>query len=156
MIKIRVLIFIITSLIFTNAYSEDREQFTFNKTVIGSILESESASGCGCYFYYPEEDQSYGSSILQIEVGEKGIFHINGKTIRLKPEGKAYDSQSHVGGKALFNLNAKNVNIKADLKAIKVCPKEHESCEVTDYSVTLSITSQKGQVIIPAWGQCGC
>lgn len=154
--KIKTIIFATFLLFSFSAYSEEREIFNFNETLIGSILERETASGCGCYFYYPKENESYGSSILQTEIGEKGILHINGKTIRPIVVGKGYDSQSKVGGKAKLTLKDDNVDIKAYLTAVKVCGKEHESCKVTDYSVTLDITTKSGKISIPAWGQCGC
>ena len=61
-----------------------------------------------------------------------------------------------VGDIMIRSFRAANVTVEAQYKVTWVCPPESESCEVTKYSVTFTVTRGTRTQVVEAAGYVGC
>lgn len=80
---------------------------------------------------------------------------IDGQLVRLKLE-KAVPSSGNVGEHLALTLSAPATTVRADLVTSWTCPKDSESCEVTEYLGTVTVISGTKSGSLEVWGACGC
>lgn len=88
---------------------------------------------------------------------EPGYLNIDGETIRLKFMGSSKARRNErVGDRSRERYSAGNVTARIDYLVTAVCDPRDENCEVTRYSVRLTVSRAKASTTVRASAACGC
>jgi hypothetical protein len=130
------------------------------RSLVARLKNNAIADGCGCYFQYrgvPRNHQYYVffSSIEDEE--NVAWMNIGGQDVKLTLARKTDPKGSvRVGSRSTRRYVADGISVDATYVATKVCGRDEESCESTDYSATLVVRKGDQVQTVKAVGGCGC
>jgi hypothetical protein len=130
------------------------------RSLVARLKNNAVADGCGCYFQYrgtPRNEQYY-LFFSSIEDEEKTAWmNIEGQDVKLTlakkmdPKGEV-----RVGSRSTRRYVADGTLVDATYVATKICKRDDESCESTDYSATFVVRKGAQVQTVKAVGGCGC
>jgi hypothetical protein len=131
------------------------------KTLIGTLKNPDSVEGCGCYFQTPAEEKKKDSRRFIFESDldlTSASMNIDGRDLKLKIVGKPSRLPDKVkkGFHFTRQYSAGSIQVKVDFVVSWLCPPKDESCEVTNYDVTLTVEKGERKQTIQLKGGCGC
>ena len=124
------------------------------------LNDSELDRGCGCSFHVPASAKSQGTRVLQwqdpgpAKVRIAGVLHhltVSEPKVSTPP-----DRRARVGDRLSYSLAGQGIAVVASCRATTACKEDDDSCESTEYSATISLTTASGKSQIKAWAICGC
>jgi hypothetical protein len=135
-------------------------QSASKRSLVANLKNNTVAEGCGCYFRFrgtPQNAQHYlfFSSIADYE--KTAWMNIEGRDLKLSltrktdPQGRA-----RIGGRSTRRYITDDISVGATYIATRVCKRDDESCESTDYSVALVVRKGTRVQVLKAVGVCGC
>jgi hypothetical protein len=130
------------------------------RSLVARLSNNAIADGCGCYFQYrgtPKNEQYY-LFFSSIEDAEKAAWmNIEGRDVKLKLTRKRDPTgRMRVGSKSTRRYVAGDISVEATYIATKVCERDDEACESTDYSATFAVRKGIRVQVVKAVGGCGC
>lgn len=133
----------------------------FGQVEIAELKNSDVVNGCSCGFQTAAEAKKADSQkfLFLSELGSgEGWMNINGKDTKLKLVKTTENTRrrAKVGERFYEEYSAAGVKVRIDYTTKWVCPPRDESCEVTNYDVTITVTKGKTSKTIKAKGSCGC
>ena len=135
-------------------------QTASKRSLVARLKNNAVADGCGCYFQYrgAPGNRIYYLFFSSIEDEEKTAWmNIEGRDVKLTlakktdPRGRV-----RVGSRSTRRYVADDISVEATYVASKVCPRNDESCESTDYYATLVVRKGAQVQVVKAVGGCGC
>lgn len=130
------------------------------RSLVARLKNNAVADGCGCYFQYRgvPRNQQYYVFFSSIEDDEKAAWmNIDGQDVKLTLARKTDPKGSvRVGSRSTRRYVADDISVDATYVATKVCGRNDESCESTDYSATLVVKKGAKMQTVKAVGGCGC
>jgi hypothetical protein len=116
------------------------------------------ADGCGCSFTLRDGTDL---PVFARDLDEDGAtIGVNGKAIRLTQvsfsEERKVQGAISLGDRIKETLNGDGVNVAFEYEVTFVCPKDDESCEVTEYKGALDVSVGKTRKTFMVKGACGC
>lgn len=130
------------------------------RSLVANLKNNAVADGCGCYFQFrgtPRNAQRY-LFFSSIEDDEKTAWmNIEGRDVKLSLARKE-DSKKRirVGSTLTRRYVANDISVEAVYIATRVCKRDDESCEATDYSATFVVRKGNRTQVVKAVGGCGC
>jgi hypothetical protein len=133
----------------------------FGQVNVAEIKNSNIVDGCSCRFQTAVEAKKQNSQkyLFLSELGSnEGWMNINGKDTKLKFVKTTQNTRrrARVGDRFYEEYSAPGVKVRIDYVTKWVCPPRDESCEVTNYDVSITVTKGKSSKTIKAKGSCGC
>ena len=135
-------------------------QSASKRGLVANLKNTAVAEGCGCYFRFrgtPKNAQRY-LLFSSIENYEKTAWmNIEGRDVKLSlarkkdPKGK-----ERVGSRSTRRYVADDISVEAAYTATRVCKRDDDSCESTDYSAILVVRKGARVQVVKAVGVCGC
>ena len=129
--------------------------------LVANLKNNAVADGCGCYFQFrgtPRNAQRYVffSSIEQDD--EKSAWmNVDGRDVKLVLAMKSDPKDRvRVGSRSTRRYVADDISVDATYIATKVCKRDDESCESTDYDATFVVKKGAKSQVVKAIGGCGC
>ena len=155
-LRVRFFGLIFTGFLFFCASSD-----VFGQVKIAELKNSGVVDGCNCGFQTAVEAKKPDSQkfLFLSELGSReGWMNINGKDTKLKLVKTTDNSRrrARVGDRFYEEYSAPGVKVRIDYTTKWVCPPRDESCEVTNYDVTITVTKGKTSKTVKAKGSCGC
>lgn len=128
---------------------------------IGDLKNPNVVEGCGCGFQTAAEARKRNSKkfLFLSELGTtENWMNINGKDTRLKFVKTSENTRrrAKVGDRFYEEYSAPGIKVRIDYVTKWLCPPRDESCEVTKYDVTITVTKGKTSQVVKATGSCGC
>lgn len=128
--------------------------------LVARLKNNAIADGCGCYFQYRgvPRNETYYLFFSSIEDDEKTAWmNIDGKDVKLTLVRKMDPKvRERVGSKSTRRYVTDGISVDATYVATRVCKRDDESCESTDYSGTFVVRKGDQMQIVKAVGGCGC
>ena len=143
-------------------------QITFTQTrprpLVGNLKNSAVAEGCGCYFQFrstPDSAERYILfSSIENDGNETAWMNIDGRDVKLKLQKKSgpfwIQQRERPGKRSTVKYVVENITVNGTYITTKVCPRNDESCESTEYNVTLVVKKGARSQVVKAKGSCGC
>lgn len=134
----------------------------FGQVKIGELKNSDRVDGCSCGFQTAVEAGKTDSQkfLFLSELGSReGWMNINGKDTKFKLVKTTENTRrrARVGDRFYEEYSdTAGVKVRIDYTTKWVCPPGDESCEVTNYDVTITVTKGKTSKTVKAKGSCGC
>jgi hypothetical protein len=130
------------------------------RSLVANLKNSSVAEGCGCYFRFrgtPTNAQRY-LFFSSIEDDEKTAWmNIEGSDVKLSLARKRGPTGSvRVGSRLTRRYVAEDISVDVTYIATRICKRDDEGCEVTDYSATLTVRKGARAQVVKAVGGCGC
>ena len=136
------------------------EQNASKRGLVANLKNNAVADGCGCYFRFRGTPTNAGRYVFfsSIEDDEKAAWmNIDGRDLKLSlarrrdPKGK-----ERVGSKSTRRYLSRDISVDATYIATRICGRDDESCESTEYSATLIVRHGHRTQVVEAAGGCGC
>ncbi|HYE75913.1 MAG TPA: hypothetical protein VEF04_21390 [Blastocatellia bacterium] len=109
------------------------------KLRIGYVKNSDI--GCGCYFARSLSDLRKDRYIYSEIINEPAFINVNGKNLKLNPVASSEaNGEEKVGQRSWETFTARDLKIRLEKVVTKVCDPNDESCEVTYYNATLTVS----------------
>lgn len=126
----------------------------FIDTIKKNSLEAE----CGCGFQLASDKKSANNHFIFVcDIDNNGIMNIEGQDVKLKlTSGKNNETDVKVGQKRSEDYSGEGFTVHIDYTVTRVCPKNDEDCEATDYSAVITVTKGTKKEQIKVLGSCGC
>jgi hypothetical protein len=130
------------------------------RSLVANLKNKAVADGCGCYFQFPGTPRNAERYLFfsSIEDDEKTAWmNVAGRDVKLTlvkktdPKGRI-----RVGSRLTRTYVAGDLSAEVTYIATRVCPRNDESCEVTDYSATFVVKKGGRLQAVKAVGGCGC
>ncbi len=136
-------------------------QSASKRGLVANLKNNTVADGCGCYFQSrgtPQNAQRYLFFSSIAEDAEKTAWmNIEGRDVKLRLARKRDPKErERVGSRLTRRYVADDISVEATYIATRVCKRDDESCEVTDYSATLVVRKGARSQVVKALGGCGC
>lgn len=130
------------------------------RSLVANLKNNAVADGCGCYFQSrgtPRNAQRY-LFFSSIEDDEKTAWmNIDGHDVKLSLARKRGPTGSvHVGSRLTRRYVAEDISVDVTYIATRICKRDDEDCEVTDYSASLTVRKGVRSQVVKAVGGCGC
>ena len=129
---------------------------------IANIRNKQIPDGCGCYFQFVgpkhggSEDYMFFASVEE-EAEKVGWVNIDGRDMKLSLVSKTDPKgNERVGSRSTRKYVGPGIVLEATYVATRVCRRNDENCESTDYAATFKIAVQGEVQVIKASGGCGC
>ena len=128
---------------------------------VGPIKQKNLPHECGCSLWiskdYRPTNQIYKPKVVfYSELTDYGIMNLDGKDVRLEFVGESSHTREKVGRRSWQKFKTGEINVRIDFVATKACPARDESCEVTYYDTTITITRGANKTAVKSKGFCGC
>lgn len=121
--------------------------------LIGPLSDQNAVDGCSWFASSPSIGAGY---IFLADIGdEPTLMHIDGKDLPLRLVRQS-GALKKVGDTLERTYRSGDVQVAARFKAIWVCPKDDESCEVTRFRVTFQVSKGARSQAVEATGEVGC
>ena len=134
-------------------------QTASKRPLVGNVKRS-GLDGCGCYFRFrgTSRDVEEYMFVENIEENDKTAWmDIDGHDVQLKlVKERNPGDREVVGSKWTRTFAANNILVTSTYVATRVCARDDESCESTDYSATFVVRKGKRVQTVKALGTCGC
>jgi hypothetical protein len=134
-------------------------QTASKRALVGNVKRS-GIEGCGCYFRFrgTSGDVEQYMFVENIEENDKTAWmNIEGRDVQLKlVKERNPGGREVVGSKWTRTFAANNIVASSTYIATRVCDRDDESCESTDYSATFVIKKGRRVQTVKALGTCGC
>ena len=109
----------------------------------------------GCSWSASSKVIGHGFVFLAEYDDSRALMNIDGSDIAINLV-SAHGKLKKVGDVLEKTFRSGNVLVKARYKATSVCPKDSESCEVTNYDVTFDVSKGSQRQLVDADGGVGC
>jgi hypothetical protein len=121
----------------------------------GSLFEDNG----GCALQLPTDNRKNNERFIFLsDYDGNGLINLDGKDIKLKlrihKNASGAGDEEKVGSKSMDIFDGPGVTIKVDYIATWVCPPDDESCEITLYDATVTITRRKASKTVKVKGLC--
>ena len=126
---------------------------------VSNIKDTSVVDGCGCYFQFPSEweKKAFDKNVFMQSIdGTAAWMNIDGKDVRLMPDGPGKGSGEKVGSRSSEKYKATGISVLIDFVVTRVCDPDDESCESTSYDATFTVTKAGRKRVVKAKGLCGC
>ncbi len=136
-------------------------QSASKRGLVANLKNNAVAEGCGCYFRFrgtPTNAQRYLFFSSIAEDDEKTAWmNIEGRDVKLSLAGKRDPKgRERVGNRSTRRYVADDISVEATYIATRVCKRDDDSCESTDYSATFVVRRGATTQVVKAVGGCGC
>jgi hypothetical protein len=128
-----------------------------NTIKVGIVRDPAAFDGPGCSLQLPADYKRQNERYVFLsDYEDNAVININGKDIKLKhvshrePEG-----DPKKGDRSTWNYAGKGTTVRVDFVATGVCDPNDESCEVTYYDATITVTQGKAKRVTKVTGLCG-
>lgn len=139
----------------TFAGDSPRRTYQFDGLTFGELSKDEIVYGCGCSFHHPPSAKARANPLIQWELGELASMHLDGLLEKLEPAKSCFEN-SGLGKVESCALTGPGLTADISARTSWVCPVDSESCEVTEYTGTMTVSKGGKRATIPVWGACGC
>ena len=126
--------------------------------LVGNILKKGVMDGCGCYFTFRGRTNSEHYIFAESIEKENGVWmNIDGRDIQLTAV-KDWSSsrKERVGSRFSRSFAANNISVASTFKVTRVCARNDENCESSNYDATFVVKKEKRVERVRAVGVCGC
>jgi hypothetical protein len=130
---------------------------SFNTIKVGIVRDQESFDGAGCSLQLPADNRKHNERyVFRSDYEDNAVLNINGKDARFKlvshrePQGNLKKGQ-----RSTWSYTAEGIHVRVDYVVIGVCDPNDESCEVTYYDATITVTHGNDKQVVKAKGSCG-
>lgn len=133
----------------------------YAQVTVGEINDPSVVEGCNCSVQTENEAKLPDSQkfLFLSELGtDDAWMNIDGKDTKLtRIKSTENEDEDHAIGRRYYEeYSAKGLKVRIDYLTTWVCPPDHESCEVTEYEITITVTKGKDSKVVKATGSCGC
>jgi hypothetical protein len=132
------------------------------RSLVANLKNSAVADGCGCYFKFrgtPPKVERYIFA-LSIEGNEETAWmNIDGSDVKLllvKGSGSKGKEGERVGSRSRETYASGDISVTGTYVVTRVCARNDENCESTDYNVTFAVKKGLKSQVVKAVGYCGC
>jgi hypothetical protein len=124
---------------------------------IGFIRDTGAFDGAGCSLWLAgDRTGSEKRYIFFSDLENQAVMNIDGRDVHLAPTGPSErPSESKLGGHARSSYQAGGLRVVVRYTVTGVCAPADESCEVTKYRATLTVTRGTAKRMVAAHGECG-
>ena len=134
------------------------------RPLVRNLKNNSVADGCGCYFQFrgtPDSAERYiFFSSIENDGNEFAWMNIDGQDVKLTLKGKSgpfwIQQRERPGNRSTVKYVAENITVNGTYITTKVCPRNDENCESTDYNVTFIVRKGARSQVVKAKGSCGC
>lgn len=126
---------------------------------VSNIRNTSVVDGCGCYFQFPAEweKKAFDKNVFMQSIdGAEAWMNIDGKDVRLLPDGPSKESVEKVGSRSSEKYKAAGISVEIEFVVTRVCDPDDESCESNSYDATFTVTKAGRKRVVKAKGICGC
>jgi hypothetical protein len=130
-------------------------------SLVARLKNNTVVTGCGCYFQLrgtPLQSERYVFLASIEEEGEKTAWmNIGGRDVKLTRT-RNMDSKGRlrVGSRSTRRYIAGDISVDVTYIATRVCKRDDENCESTDYDATFVVKKGQRSQVVKAVGGCGC
>lgn len=132
--------------------------------LVGILKNNAVADGCGCYFKFrgtPENAERYiFFSSIENDGNQTAWMNIDGQDVKLKLEKKSgrwgTEQDERVGSRSTVKYVGTDVIVNGTYITTRICARNDEDCESTDYNVTFVVKKGARSQVVKAKGGCGC
>ena len=121
--------------------------------MVGLLTDQGAIDGCA--WSASSKAMGHGLVFLAEYDASKALMNIDGSDTAFKLV-SVHGSLKKVGDVLEKTFRSGGVLVKARYKATRVCPKDSESCEVTNYAVTFDVSKGVQRQVVNATGDVGC
>jgi len=134
-----------------------RSDSTSSTMKVGIVKNRDSFDGAGCSLQMPTDYQKHNDRCVFLsDFEDNATININGKDIKLKLVGRREpEREPRNGDRSVFNYATQRIKVRVDFLVTGVCDPNDESCEVTYYDATLTITRGRTIRMVRTKGICG-
>jgi hypothetical protein len=128
-----------------------------SRNLIG-VVKAETG-GCGCYFgFASREKRKLPATAFWSDLEETGgLMNIDGQDVRLElVKTTAPTRKPRVGARWTELYRANGITVSIVYVVTRVCGRNEEDCEVTNYNGTFTVKKGKRQQTLTLRGGCGC
>ncbi len=122
-------------------------------------LNGDLIGGCGCSLQLLQDARRKSDRYVFIyNLDEDPVMDIDGQHIRLEEleQSKSPQGEIRKGARHTELYRAGNLNVRIDYVVTGICDPQDESCEVTWYDATITLTRDSQKRIVKTVGVCGC
>jgi hypothetical protein len=120
------------------------------------IVENQDM-GCGCSFALNKSDLRNHRDIFIQEFEEPAYINLNGNKLKLQVvDSSPEKNEDKLGKHSWKTFAAGNLKVQLDMIVTKVCDPKDESCEVTYYNATMTVSRKAQKTAVKLIGLCGC
>jgi len=131
------------------------------RSLVANLTNKVVADGCGCYFKFRGTPQNVERYVFysSIDDDKTAWMNVGGRDVKLmleKETGLKGKEEERVGSRsrALYALG--NISVSGTYVVTRVCDPNDESCESTQYDVSLVVKKGSKSQVVKAVGGCGC
>ncbi len=136
-------------------------QSASKRVLVANLKNNTVADGCGCYFKFrgtPRNAERYLFFSSAEEDDELSAWmNIEGRDVKLSlARTREVKRGERVGSKSTRRYVAGDTLVDATYIASKVCKRDDEHCESTEYDATIVVKKGTKSQVLKAFGICGC
>ena len=131
------------------------------RSLVANLKNNTVIDGCGCYFQVRGTTRNAQRYVLFSSIEEDdektAWMNIEGRDVKLSLARKMDPkNRGRVGSRSTRRYVAGDISVDATYIATRICKRDDESCESTDYSATLVVRKGARSQVVKAVGGCGC
>jgi hypothetical protein len=123
---------------------------------VGVVKDIGGIDEVGCSLQFPADYRKHNERYVVKSDENNAVMNIDGKDRMLKlvshrePKGAP-----RKGDRSTWNYADKETKVRIDFVVTRVCDPNDESCEVTWYDATITVTRKNGKGVVNVKGVCG-
>ena len=124
---------------------------------IGVIRNADDFDGPGCSLWMRTVPlYTDGREVFRSDAADRAVMHIDGQDRVMKVVSPVERPVSpKIGDRTSYDYRSDGITVRVQYVVTGVCKPEDESCEVTNYDATVTVTSRSGTRVVQAHGICG-
>jgi len=124
---------------------------------VGIVKDNSLSEEGGCSLQLPVDLKRKNERFVFLnDYGENAVMNIDGKDVKFKLVSHHQSTEkAKKGDRSTWTYAARGTTVRVDFVVTGVCPPNDESCEVTSYDATITVTRGGSQQQVLAKGQCG-